>query len=94
MTQRHWTLKLSVFVCLIVFYACIYYVINRENFTSQIDAMIDSFYNSVLLQTLTGTPEVAKTNKLKLVQATQSIIGFLFMVGFIMFLVQTYFNHN
>ena len=90
MTQRNWTLKLSIFAVLILIYTCVYFKINLNNYPTVKDAWIDSFYNSVLLQTLTGTPEQAKTNSLKLVQASQSIIGFLFMAGFVLFLVQTY----
>ena len=85
------TLFLSIFV--IVIFAIIYQQYNKDNSDPNVNTWLNSFYNSVTIQTNIGMAEVSPNEKngLKFWYIVQSLIAYIITLGLIFFIFKAYF---
>jgi hypothetical protein len=80
---------LFFFAIALVFYVLYLIEYNKTN-PGDLNNHVEAIYNSFMIQTLVGVPEPPLNQKVKLLQTVQSIIGYLLITGFIVYVVHIY----
>ena len=85
--MKGWQFKFCFFISGIILFALIYYRQLKGHIKDE-DRMTEAFYNSILTQTLTGSSSPPPTTGMKQTIMLQSFLGFCFVSGFILHLLQ------
>lgn len=80
---------LLFFLIATIFY--ILYLIELNNLNpSKGDNHVDALYNSFMVQTLVGVPEVPQSNRIRIYHIIQATIGYLLISGFVIYAIHHY----